>query len=54
MEPGRLQSMGSHIRSNLAPMQYLIQVKPLALNVRQCYILLFSCSVLPSLVMALP
>ena len=54
MEPGRLQSMGSHVRSNLAPMQYLIQVKPLVLNVRQCYILLFSRSVLLSLAMVLP
>ena len=53
MEPGRLQSMGSHVGSDLAPMQYVIQVKPLALNVGQCYTLLFSRSVLLSLVMVL-
>ena len=59
MEPSRLQSMGSvhwksHIGSDLAPTQYLIQVKPLALNTQQCYILLLSHSVLPSLLMMLP
>lgn len=53
MEPGRLQSMGSHVGSDLAPMQYFIQIGNLWHLMCGNATLLFSRSVLLSLVMVL-